>query len=72
MFIFRAEVNNAKVVAVNIAQSKEHEYKNSKGKDVRWTFQEVNQIESLFDQQPQDGTEVYWHFFEKVDKSANH
>lgn len=68
VFIFQANTDDVQAVASEIAQKKEHRYENSKGSEVRWIFQKINQIEELFDRQPQNGTEVYWKLYEKLDK----
>ena len=68
VFLFRASSSDdAQGVALSIAKGKEHTYKNHKQDNVQWMFQQVNQIEELFDQSLQDGAEVYWKFYEKVD-----
>jgi hypothetical protein len=58
---------NARQRAVNLAQGKDHEYVCGTGELLRWVFQELESVQSLFDADFADGTEVYWTFFEKLD-----
>jgi hypothetical protein len=54
--------------AERIARSKESDYLSATGDPIRWTFERVEDIQCLIDTAFEDGTEVYWEFFEKVDK----
>lgn len=55
--------------AERIAREMEHEYESAGGQLVRWEFQSVEKIQELFDAELDDGTEVCWEFFERVDKA---
>jgi hypothetical protein len=55
----------------SIAREKEHEYTAISGNQVRWVFQEVEEIKELDDPVIKEGSEVYWEFFERVDKTAS-
>jgi hypothetical protein len=54
--------------AERIARSKECEYLAAGGDTVRWTFQGIEDIQCLVDVATEDGAEVYWEFFERVDR----
>lgn len=54
--------------AERVAKQKEHEYEAVGGHVVRWVFQQVDAIAPLVDDEIGDGTEVYWEYFERVDK----
>ena len=68
VFLFQAVPDsNLALIAANIARRKQHTYLNKSGLAVEWVFQRINKVESLFDQEPKEGTEVFWRFYEKVD-----
>lgn len=50
--------------ATAVAQSKEHD---------NWVLQEVevDEMRELFDNEMKEGTEVYWDFFERVDRTPS-
>jgi hypothetical protein len=54
--------------AEEMAREKEHEYEATGGHTVRWVFQHINAVAPLVDDEIGEGTEVYWEFYEKVDK----
>jgi hypothetical protein len=54
--------------ANEVAREKEHEYEVEGGDTVRWVFQQIEDIQPLVDEPFGDGTEVYWEFFERVDR----
>jgi len=67
-FLIRADDGEAaRSRAQQVAKDKEHEYQ-AKGGTVRWVLQDIEDIQSLHDAEIGDGTEVYWQFFERVDK----
>lgn len=69
-FVVRAaDADEARIVAESVARDKEHEYVAAGGDTVRWEFREIEDIVSILDEEFRDGTEVYWQFFEKVDKA---
>ena len=69
VFLIRAaDDTEAATTAENVARQKEHEYEAAGGDTVRWTFQEIEAIQPLFDERVGEGTEVYWELFERVDK----
>lgn len=70
VFLLRAgDLDDARVRAEAIARSKEHEYVAATGDRVRWVFQTIEDVQELMDPIG-DGTEVYWEFFERVDKTT--
>lgn len=70
VFVFRASDTEDPTVRGNeIARAHEHEYRNAFGRTVRWQLQSVEAVERLFDPDISSGTEVYWQFFERVDRS---
>ena len=72
VFVLQAsDADNAKVKADRIAQRKQHRYPSATGANVSWVLQEVEAIQELFDEPIRDGTEVYWQFTERVDKTAS-
>lgn len=69
VFLVRAgDDAQAKVAAAEVARGKEHEYIAAGGDTVRWVLQEVEDVQPLFDADIGPGTEVYWTFFERVDR----
>jgi hypothetical protein len=69
VFLVRApDEAAAQVRAREVALGKEHEYVTAAGERLRWTFQEVEAVQSLHDAELGEGTEVYWQFFERVDR----
>ena len=50
------------------AEQKQHSYVSATGSSVRWVFQEIEELQPLHSEEFTDGTEVYWKFFERVDK----
>src|SRR5262249_50803022 len=52
--------------AERVAREKEHEYVAAAGDLIRWTFQYIEDIQSLLDEAFEEGTEVYWTCFERV------
>jgi hypothetical protein len=54
--------------ADEVARQKEHQYEASDGHTVRWVLQHVEAMAPLVDDAIGEGTEVYWEFYEKVDK----
>ena len=57
----------ADTAAEQIARSKEHEYRVLGGDVARWVFCEFENIQPLMDELTDQGAEVYWTFFERVD-----
>ena len=71
VFLVRAgDHEGARVRAEAIAREKEHEYVSATGDRVRWTFHAIEEVQELMDPIG-DGTEVYWEFFERVDKAPS-
>jgi hypothetical protein len=71
VFLVRAtNETDARERARVVALRKEHEYVTAMDNRLRWTFQEVEEVQSLFDTEVGEGTEVYWQFFERVDRPA--
>jgi hypothetical protein len=69
VFLIRAaSAEEATVIAQRVACDKEHEYLAVKGDTVRWVLQEVEDIQPLHDQVFEDGTEVFWQFFDRIDR----
>lgn len=69
VFLVRAPNEaSAKKVALQVAEEKQHEYLASRGDVVRWVFQDVESIQEILDDEIHQGTEVFWEFYEKVDK----
>jgi hypothetical protein len=72
VFLLRAPADCDRVFlwekAERVARTKEREYVGGTGDTIRWTFQEIEAIHSLFDRDLDDGTEVYWELFHRVDK----
>lgn len=69
VFLVRApDETTARERAREIALGKEHEYVTATGDELRWTFQEIEDVQSLHDAELGAGTEVYWKFFERVDR----
>lgn len=60
----------AEELAVRMARGMEHEYEAAAGHLVRWEFQQLECVLELMDREPQPGTEVYWEFFERVDRRS--
>ena len=58
----------AEAAALSLARGKEHEYQGATGELVRWVLGELEQVKELADQELKPGAEVYWEFFQKVDK----
>lgn len=61
---------DARVEAVRIAKGKQQEYVAAKDDLVRWELVEIEGIQALHDEVIGSGTEVYWEFFERVDRPA--
>jgi hypothetical protein len=53
-----------------VACTKEHEYMGGKGDTIRWVCQEIEAIHSLLDREFEEGTEMYWELFHRVDKAT--
>lgn len=53
--------------AQELARSKEAFYTTAVGDQLRWTLQAVEGVQELFDQALEEGSEVYWEFFERID-----
>lgn len=71
VFLVRApDEASARERAREVALGKEHEYVTATGDRLRWAFQAVEEIQALVQDQLAEGTEVYWQFFERVDRSA--
>jgi hypothetical protein len=71
VFLVRATSGpKATDIAEKVARGKEEEYLAAGGDKVRWVFQEIEKIQPLVDERFEDGTEVYWEFFERVDGAA--
>jgi len=69
VFLVRAvDETKARERAREVALEKEHEYVAGGGERLRWTFQELEAVNSLHDAELGEGTEVYWQFFERVDR----
>jgi hypothetical protein len=69
VFLVRApDEAAARERARDVALRKEHEYITATGDQLRWTFQEVEEVQSLHDAELGEGAEVYWQFFERVDR----
>ncbi len=54
-------------VAERVARKKQHEYLGGTGDLIRWTFEEIEEMQPLLDEEFVNGTEVYWTFFERLD-----
>jgi hypothetical protein len=63
--------NSLRKQAEELAREKEHEYQTFQNTMVRWVFVEVEDIEELSDPELKAGSEVYWEFYERVDKAAS-
>lgn len=69
VFLVRATTKElAEQYAQNLAKNKEIEYESANNDSVRWTFQGIERINELHDEAISDGTEVFWEFFERVDR----
>jgi hypothetical protein len=55
--------------AEEVARGKEHEYEVEGGKVCRWVFQQIEAVLQLGEVELEDGVEVYWEMFERVDKT---
>jgi hypothetical protein len=72
VFLIQAESEaDAATIAGQVARDKEHDYLVEGGDTVRWTLKEVEEIRELFDRNIQQGTEVYWEFFTRVDRAVD-
>ena len=60
--------SDLQAVAERVARSKECEYLAVSGGRVQWTFQGIEDIQRVLDPDFEEGTEVYWEFFYRVDK----
>ena len=68
-FLIRAENDaSAEIAARRVAEEKEHEYTTASGDMVRWVVQEIESVQSILDDDIDEGTEVSWQFYERVDK----
>jgi len=69
VFLVRASnKESAECHAQQLAKDKEVEYEAANGDLVRWTYQNVECLNELHNDEITDGTEVYWEFFERVDR----
>lgn len=69
VFLVRAvHETAARERAREVALGKELEYVTATGEHLRWTFQELESVQSRHDDELGEGTEVYWEFFERVDR----
>ena len=69
VFILRAShESEAWDKANKIALSKVHGYAAAGGDRVEWTLQRIDRVQPLFDADVGEGTEVFWEFYEKVDR----
>jgi hypothetical protein len=59
--------NHARALANEVAREKEIECDTATHR-VRWVFQQIEDVQCLHDSEFENGTEVYWEFFERVDK----
>jgi hypothetical protein len=48
------------------ARRSNHEYANSVGEDVQWEFREILDVKQLFDDEIQDGSEIYYAFLTRT------
>lgn len=72
VFLFRSVPGPAaNTLAEQIARAKEEEYPVLGGDIVRWVFCEFENIQTLMDDPTEQGAEVYWTFFERVDAIQN-
>ena len=70
VFVFRTTADKAESKALEIAKENEHEYISATGDLVRWTFMGIESTSELFDKGITNGTEVYWDWFVRVDRST--
>jgi hypothetical protein len=54
--------------AEELAREKEHEYEVEVGGTCRWVFQQIEAVIQLGEIEFTDGVEVFWEFFERVDR----
>lgn len=70
-FLIRADgETEAQAVARDVAKGKEHGYTVASGDTVQWTLGEIEDVQELIDEKVQQGMEVRWQFFERIDKPA--
>jgi hypothetical protein len=68
VFLIQApDQETACLKADQFARDKQISYLNDRGETVSWVFQEIEEIKLLDDETLTDGSEVDWHFFERVD-----
>jgi uncharacterized protein DUF4288 len=74
-FIFRAasgaDSAGLEERARTIALGKEQEYVAVGGHTVRWVLDSIEDVIQLIQFDPEEGGEVYWEFFERVDKQPS-
>lgn len=74
-FVFRAahglDSSSLQEHAKRLAMEKEQEYAAVTGHTVRWVLDSIEDIKELIRFDPDEGGEVYWEFFERVDKQTS-
>lgn len=69
VFLLRApNAEEAVAVADRMAREQECEYVAAGGDTVHWTYQKLEGVLELLDDEMKAGTEVYWQLFERSDK----
>lgn len=68
VFLIRAVRGEERRVAREMARAREHKYKNALGETVYWRLKSIESYAELFDKRVSNGTEVFWEFFERVDR----
>jgi hypothetical protein len=66
VFVYRATQEQAEAKALAIAQQNEVEYVSATGDTVIWKLQAIESFAELFDDNINDGTEVYWDWFHSI------
>lgn len=68
VFLIRAVRGEERRMAREAAKAHEHKYKNARGETVYWRLKSIESYAELFDKRVSNGTEVFWEFFERVDR----
>jgi hypothetical protein len=69
VFLIQAsDEHECRAKAIAHAEQKQHSYFTASGSLLSWVFQEIEEVQALLSGEVTDGTEVYWQFFERVDK----
>lgn len=72
IFLLRASgMMEAVETAERIAREQECDYVSASGDTVHWTFQSIEDVLELLDNEVKEETEVYWKLFERVDKNTS-